>query len=68
MARPRVFTDLNLNGQAPARAQPKIGEWGPVGVPTTRSKKWFRLWSSLVFVAATAALFGLGWYVWTLIH
>jgi hypothetical protein len=63
-----VFTDVNLNGRVPARAQPRIGEWGPQGVPTTRSKKWRRLWVSLVFLAATGALFGLGWYVWTLIH
>lgn len=66
--RPCVFTDLNLNGRTPARTQPKIGEWGPHGVPSTRFKRWFRLWASLCFLAATGALFGLGYYVWTVIH
>lgn len=68
MPRPRVFTDLNLNGTTPARAQPRIGEWGPVGVPSTRSKKWLRLWVALTFVVAVAALFGLGYYVWTMLR
>ncbi len=64
----RVFTDLDLHGSTPARAQPKIGDWGPAAVPTTRSKKWMRLWVSLAFVVAAAALFGLGYYVFTAIN
>ena len=41
MPRPRVFTDLNLNGTTPARAQPRIGEWGPVGTPDDIAE-WFQ--------------------------
>lgn len=62
MAR-RIFTDLDLNGQVPARAQPRIGEWGPLKVPSTRFKKWARVWASLAFIAAAGALFGLGYWV-----
>ena len=32
----RVFSDLNLNGQVPTRAQAGRGSWGPKGVPSTR--------------------------------
>jgi hypothetical protein len=61
----RVFTDLDLNAHVPARAQPRIGEWGPIRVPSTRAKKWARVWVSLVFLVATSALFGLGYWVFT---
>ena len=29
----RVFSDLNLNGSTPLRAQPRVGEWVRVLVP-----------------------------------
>ncbi len=64
MAR-RVFTDLDLNENVPARAQPSIGEWGPIRVPSTRAKKWTRVWVSLAFVVAASALFLLGYWVFT---
>lgn len=60
----KVFTDLNLNGTSPARVQPRIGEWGPAGVPSTRQKKWMRLWVSLAFIGIVTALFLWGWWVW----
>lgn len=62
---PRVFTDLNLNTGVPARAQPGIGEWGPVDVATTRGKKRQRIITIVVFLLVTAAVFGLGYFVWT---
>lgn len=58
----RITSDLNLNGTSPARAQPKVGEWGPVGVPTTRFKKWQRILIVLAFVAIGVALFFTGRY------
>ncbi|MEL4357924.1 MULTISPECIES: hypothetical protein [unclassified Luteococcus] len=58
----RGFSNLNLNGNAPARVQPKVGEWGPERVPTTQAKKRLRIWVSLAFIGAVAALCGLGWY------
>lgn len=64
----RVFTDLDLNGAVPPRAQPRIGEWGPVRVPSTRGKKWSRVWAGLAFLAVAGALFGLGYWVFTLLN
>lgn len=52
----RIFTDLNLNGRSPARVQPKVGEWGPMRVPTTGAKKRMRIWASLAFAAAIGLL------------
>lgn len=53
----RIFSDLNLNGAAPLRAQPKVGEWGPEQVPTTRRKKWQRVLVPVVSVALAVGLF-----------
>lgn len=58
----RIFTDLNLSAGTPARVQPKIGEWGPLLVPTTRSKKRMRIWVSLAFVLVLTALVALGYF------
>ena len=56
----RVFSNLNLDGQAPLRAQPGRGVWGPSGVPTTRWKKFQRILVPIVVVALAVALFFLG--------
>lgn len=32
-------SNLNLNGPVSPRVMPAIGEWGPAGVPSTRSKR-----------------------------
>lgn len=56
----RVFSDLNLNGQAPTRAQAGRGSWGPTGVPTTRWKKIQRIIVPIITVAIAVALFFLG--------
>ena len=67
MAR-RVFTDLDLNAHVPARVQPRIGEWGPIRVPSTRAKKWARVWVGLAALVVTGALFGLGYWVFTMLN
>ena len=59
----RVFSNLNLNGSTPPRVQPRIGEWGPAKVPTTRAKKRMRIWVSMALFGAMLAIFLLGWYV-----
>lgn len=59
--RVRIFTNLNLNGNTPARVQPKVGEWGPQRVPTTAAKKRMRIWVSLGFVAAVSLLVFVGY-------
>lgn len=56
----QIFSDLNLNGDTPARVQPVIGEWGPQRLPSTSAKKRARFTVSLAFIAAAAALFWLG--------
>lgn len=67
MAR-RVFTDLDLNAHVPARVQPRIGEWGPIRVPSTRAKKWARVFVGLAAFVVTGALFGLGYWVFTMLN
>lgn len=56
----RVFTDLNLNGKNPMRAQPRVGDWGPEKVPSTRLKKWQRVLVPIVAVLLAVAVFFLG--------
>lgn len=68
----RIFTDLDLNssspraeqlGQAtPVRVHPRLGEWGPDNVPTTRAKKRQRVLTIVVFLVVLSALCALGWY------
>jgi hypothetical protein len=61
---PRIFSNLNLNGATPPRVQPLLGEWGPLQVPSTRSKKRMRIWVGLALLGAMLAIFCLGWYVY----
>lgn len=61
---PKLFSNLNLNASAPPRVQPRLGDWGPEEVPTTRSKKRMRIWVGLALLAALLACFLLGWYVY----
>lgn len=52
-----MFSNLNLNGDAPVRAQPGVGEHGPSRVPSTRWKKWQRVLVPLLLVAVCVAVF-----------
>lgn len=61
----RIWSNLNLNGPVPARVRPTIGEWGPLGVPSTRHKKRVRWLTPVLFVLAIAAVVLTGWYFWT---
>ena len=67
MADVGIFTDLNLNGRTPVRVQPKIGEWGPAGVPSTRAKKVGRIIAPITFVLVLAALSGLFYFFYTVL-
>ena len=58
-----AFSDLKLDGDAPVRAQPAVGEWGPVEVPTTAKKKRGRALAAVVFVFALVLLVVAG-YIW----
>lgn len=63
---PRIFSNLNLNGVAPPRVQPTLGDWGPEQVPSTRAKRRMRIWVGLALLGAMLAIFLLGWYVYHL--
>lgn len=51
-------TNLDLNGDSSPRVRPRVGEWAPADVPTTRSKRHQRWWTiavaTLVLVAVVA--------------
>ncbi len=53
----RVFTNLNLNGKNPLRAQPRVGDWGPEKVPSTRLKKWQRVLVPIIAVLLAVGVF-----------
>ena len=53
----RFFSDLNLNGPTPLRAQPRVGEWGPEMVPSTRWKKWARVLVPLIAIGLAVGVF-----------
>lgn len=61
-----LFSNLDLHGDTPPRAQPRVGEWGPVGVPGTRLKRRMRWVVWTVFTVAVILLVILGWYVYFL--
>lgn len=57
-------SDLNLNGHVSPRVMPRVGEWGPEDVPTTRSKRRQRWVVVGLLLAVTVALVLLGWYAY----
>lgn len=42
------------------RAQPRVGDWGPQKVPTTRAKKWQRVLVPIIAVLLAVGVFFLG--------
>lgn len=62
----KLFSNLNLNGATPVRVQPRLGEWGPDDVPSTRSKKRTRVVVAIAFPVAALCVFLLGWFVYYL--
>lgn len=42
------------------RAQPRVGDWGPKKVPSTRRKKWQRVLVPIVAVLLSVGVFFLG--------
>ena len=63
----RLFSDLNLNGEVPVRVQPRLGEWGPVRVPSTAQKKALRIKVGVLFAAAVTACFVLGNFLYKIL-
>lgn len=60
----RMWSNLNLNGPVPARVRPSIGEWGPVGLPSTKQKKRGRWLAPVFFTLALAVVVLTGWFFW----
>lgn len=60
----KIFSSLNLNGRTPPRVQPKVGEWGPEKVPTTKQKKRMRIYAAIALAVTMLACFLIGWYAY----
>lgn len=61
-------SNLNLNAGASPRVQPRLGEWGPDEVPTTKAKRRARWWAVGSFVLLLTLVVALGYGVWTLLR
>jgi len=57
-------SNLNLNAGVPPRVQPRLGDWGPAEVPSTRQKKRMRWWAVLAFLATLLVIVGYGYYIY----
>ena len=57
-------SNLDLNGSVSARVKPRVGEWAPSDVPSTRRKQWQRWLSILAAVLAVAAVVGFGYFAY----
>ncbi|WOP17949.1 hypothetical protein [Raineyella sp. LH-20] len=60
MAR-RIFSDPDLHGDVPDRVRPRLGEWGPALVPTTRRKSRQRVLVVVGFTVATVVIVVVWW-------
>lgn len=60
-------SNLNLNADAPPAVQPRIGEWGPQHVPSTKSKKRARWWAIAIFVLVLIVLCAYGYWIYTML-
>jgi len=63
-----ILSDLKLDGDAPVRAQPTVGEWGPVLVTSTAAKKRGRVIAVIFFVVALVVLVVAGYFWFRQIH
>lgn len=57
----RFFSDPDLHGDTPQRVRPRLGEWGPALVPSTRSKRRLRVGVSVAFLTALLVLAATWW-------
>jgi hypothetical protein len=62
-----VFSDLNLDGDAPVRARPEVGEWGPAEVRSTAAKKRQRSVVVAAFVLAVLVITAIGYFWYDLL-
>lgn len=57
----KIFSDPDLHGDSPARVRPRLGDWGPTMVPSTRSKRRQRVLVTVAFVVALVVLVVTWW-------
>lgn len=57
-------SDLDLNGATSPRVRPRVGDWAPTDVPTTRRKQWDRWLVLLVALVVLAAVVGFGYFAY----
>lgn len=57
-------SNLNLNGDASPRVRPRVGEWAPADVPTTRRKRHQRVWTIVVAVLVLTVVVGFGTFAY----
>lgn len=60
MAR-HIFSDPDLDGGVPDRVRPRLGEWGPALVPSTRRKRLQRAVVVTGFVVAGVVVVATWW-------
>jgi len=58
------FSNPNLNGKAPLRVQPEVGEWGPLDVTSARTKSRRRALMPLLFLTMVLAVVALGTFLY----
>ena len=54
-------TNLDLNGAASPRVRPRVGEWAPADVPSTRQKRQQRWWTIAVAMIVLVAVVAFGY-------
>ncbi|MFT3877963.1 MAG: hypothetical protein QM708_16310 [Propioniciclava sp.] len=57
-------TNLNLNGDASPRVRPRVGEWAPADVPSTRSKRHQRVWTIVATTAIVIVVVAFGTFAY----
>jgi len=62
------MSDLKLDGDAPVRARPEFGEWGPMEVTGTAAKKRGRALVVVFFVLALVVLLAAAYIWFRLVH
>lgn len=65
---PSLFSDLDLHGKSTPESQPRLGQWGPKKVPSTRFKKWQKWLIMLSFPIFSALLFGYGYLIYLFLN
>lgn len=61
-------TDLDLNGAASPRVKPRVGEWAPADVPSTRAKRNQRWWTITVATIALVAVVAFGYVAYRMLR